>query len=113
MAVRKLSCASMLKALSDETRLDIVRLLMDEPRHVGALNEHIKIEQSLLSHHLRLLRESGLVSAKRDGKAVLYRISDEAEMRRSGKVLNLGCCKIDFTQSSGREASHSQSEAHK
>ena len=112
------TCAGMLKAISDESRLEIIRLLMKGPSHVGALNVHLRIEQSLLSHHLRLLRESGLVTAKRDGKAVLYRISDEAETRRSGQVLNLGCCKIDFNSgetsaSSGAAAprSHSNSSA--
>src|SRR5258708_1698600 len=108
--------AGMLKALSDESRLEIIRLLMKGPSHVGALNEHLRIEQSLLSHHLRLLRESGLVTAKRDGKAVLYRISDEAETRRSGQVLNLGCCKIDFnrgetTASSGAASARSHFSA--
>lgn len=88
----------MLKVLSDETRLNVVRLLMDHPQHVGELNETLKIEQSLLSHHLGLLRRAGLVVGERDGKAVLYRLSPEAEQRRAGRVLNLGCCKISFEE---------------
>lgn len=90
----------MLKVLSDETRLKVVRILMDGPRHVGEINEDLKIEQSLLSHHLGLLRKAGLVMAERDGKAVLYKLSPEAELRRAGASLNLGCCKISFDEDS-------------
>lgn len=95
---KSLTCANMLKVLSDETRLHVVRLLMDKPQHVGQLNEVLKVEQSLLSHHLGLLRKAGLVIGERDGKAVLYRLSPEAELRRDGRILNLGCCKLSFDE---------------
>ena len=93
---KSLSCASLLKVLSDETRLQVVRILMEGPQHVGEINDQLKIEQSLLSHHLGLLRKAGLVVAERDGKAVLYRLSPEAELRRAGSTLNLGCCQLSF-----------------
>jgi len=90
------SCASMLKVLADETRLKVVRQLIDGPRHVHELNEAMGAEQSLLSHHLKVLREGGIVEAQRDGKAVLYRLSPEFESRRRGKVVDLGCCRLSF-----------------
>ncbi|HLX63093.1 MAG TPA: metalloregulator ArsR/SmtB family transcription factor [Planctomycetota bacterium] len=90
------NCATLLKVLADDTRLDVVRQLMDGPRHVGELNASIPIDQSLLSHHLKILRESGIVTASRDGKAVLYRLAPSMEGRRKGKALNLGCCLISF-----------------
>jgi DNA-binding transcriptional ArsR family regulator len=100
---KSINCAGMLKVLSDDTRLSVVRLLMDGPRHVGELNDVLRIEQSLLSHHLRLLRSAGLVVAERDGKAVLYSLSLEAESVRTGRTLNLGCCKLSF-EDAAREA---------
>lgn len=90
------SCADLLKVLADETRLAIVEQLMDGPRHVGEINEELQIEQSLLSHHLRVLRESGLVTSERDGKAVLYRLAKKVQKGRGGKAINLGCCFISF-----------------
>jgi ArsR family transcriptional regulator len=54
------------------------------------------LEQSLLSHHLKVLREAGLVLSERDGKAVTYRLAPEMESARSGKAINLGCCLISF-----------------
>ena len=90
------SCADILKVLGDETRLAVVRLLMAGPKHVGEMNEELKIEQTLLSHHLRTLRESGIVEAERDGKAMLYKLSPQVESRRRGTTLELGCCRLVF-----------------
>jgi len=90
------SCAGILKVLADETRLAAVRLLMDGPRRVGALNDDLDVEPTLLSHHLRVLREAGLVEARRIGKAVEYRLSESVDSRRRGRVLELGCCRLDF-----------------
>ncbi len=89
-------CASMLKVLADETRLSVVAQLMDGPKHVAEINSVLEIEQTLLSHHLRVLREAGLVTAERDGKQVEYALSKNVQGRRQGRAINLGCCKISF-----------------
>jgi len=89
-------CADKLKVLSDSTRLAIVRALMKGPQHVGQLNAEIRIDQSLLSHHLRVLRESGLVTSERDGKAVLYGLAPEVKPGSRKKGLQLGCCVLSF-----------------
>ena len=80
--------------LADATRLSVVRELLEGPRHVGELNELVRVEQSLLSHHLRVLREAGLVEGERDGKAVLYRLAPD--ISRDGNSINLGCCRLSF-----------------
>jgi ArsR family transcriptional regulator, nickel/cobalt-responsive transcriptional repressor len=89
-------CAEALRVLADETRLHVVRLLLDGPRHVGQMNESIGIDQSLLSHHLRVMREAGLIVSSRDGKAVLYRLSPALEARRRGRLVDFGCCRLSF-----------------
>lgn len=89
-------CAGLLKILADETRLSVVRQLMQGPMHVNELNDAIRADQSLLSHHLKVLREGGIVEASRDGKAVLYRLSPNVESRRKGDVIDLGCCQLSF-----------------
>lgn len=92
----KNTCADRLKVLADETRLAVVRQLMNGPRHVGEINDSLGLEQSLLSHHLKILRESGIVLAERDGKAVLYSLAPDVEATSAGKAVNLGCCKLSF-----------------
>lgn len=89
-------CSQRLKILGDDTRLSVLKLLLKGPKHVGELNKSLGVEQSLLSHHLKILREEGLVEATRDGKAVLYRVAPDVESSRSGKAINLGCCSLSF-----------------
>jgi ArsR family transcriptional regulator len=64
--------AECLHALSDENRLRVVDALRLGERCVCQLTEGLGISQSLLSHHLRVLREAGLVSDRREGRWVHY-----------------------------------------
>jgi ArsR family transcriptional regulator len=67
--------ASLFKGLADETRLEILGLLAAARGEVCAchIEEHIKhLSQPTISHHLRLLREAGLVTAERRGTWVYY-----------------------------------------
>lgn len=89
-------CADRLKVLADETRLAVLRQLLDGAKHVGEINDSLGLEPSLLSHHLKILREAGLVESERDGKAVLYRLSPEVKTKPSGQGINLGCCLLSF-----------------
>ncbi len=71
--------------------------LLDGPLHVGALIQRLGVEQTLLSHHLKVLRDAGLVRSRRDGKAVLYRLGADVRGRSSTRPsLNLGCCQLTF-----------------
>ncbi len=90
------SCASKLKVLSDPTRLAVLESLMDGPRNVGELMEELNVEQSLLSHHLAVLRDNGLVEATREGKTMIYQLPEDVSDSTAGKAINLGCCKISF-----------------
>jgi len=67
--------ASLFKGLADETRLEILGLLAAAQSEVCAchIEEHIKhLSQPTISHHLKLLREEGLVTAERRGTWVYY-----------------------------------------
>lgn len=97
-------CAGRLKVLSDGTRLEIVRALMRGPLHVGELNARLRIDQSLLSHHLKVLRDAGLVLPQRDGKGVLYRLKPDVALGSPRTGIDLGCCVLSFA---GRPAKES------
>lgn len=68
------------QALADEKRLRIVEVLQAGERCVCDLQSSLDLGQSLLSHHLRVLREAGLVRSRRDGRWVHYALSDEVLM---------------------------------
>jgi len=69
---------SRLQALADGNRLRILDALRDGERCVCRLMESLEMGQPLLSHHLKVLREVGLVSGRRDGRWVHYSIIPEA-----------------------------------
>ena len=64
-----------LRALADEKRLMILTALREGEQCVCRLTQRLDLGQSLLSHHLRVLREAGLVRDRRDGKWIYYSIS--------------------------------------
>ena len=90
------TCADKLRVLADATRLTILRVLWQQPLCVGDINQHLRIDQSLLSHHLRTLREAGFVQSERDGKSVIYSLTPDVRGRSSRTGLQLGCCAISF-----------------
>jgi ArsR family transcriptional regulator, arsenate/arsenite/antimonite-responsive transcriptional repressor len=65
-------------ALSDATRLEIVRLLSHGERCVCELQDALDAAQSRLSFHLRTLKQAGLVSDRREGRWVYYALSPDA-----------------------------------
>ncbi|HKH94257.1 MAG TPA: metalloregulator ArsR/SmtB family transcription factor [Gemmatimonadaceae bacterium] len=66
------------RALGDETRLRILEHLVAGERSVTELTERVDIGQSLMSHHLRILREAGLVLVRREGRWIHYSIAEPA-----------------------------------
>jgi len=64
-------------ALSDFTRFQILSALADGDKSVSDLQDVCHVSQSAISHQMRLLRDRGLVSARRDGQRVIYSLSDD------------------------------------
>jgi len=69
--------ASIFKALSDETRLKIIDMLSCGEMCACDLLENLSISQSTLSYHMKILAESSLVNAVRDGAWMRYTLSKE------------------------------------
>lgn len=68
--------ATTLQALATPSRLLILTELRQGPRPVTVLAEAIGMEQSAVSHQLRLLRNLGLVAGTRTGRNIVYRLYD-------------------------------------
>ena len=67
-----------LKTLSDETRLKIVSLLAENELCVCELMEALGMSQSRISNHLRILRSTGIVEAKRARNWIFYSLARDA-----------------------------------
>lgn len=66
--------ATRLKVLADGTRVALLRDLAAEPASVMDLSRRFKLAQPTVSNHIRLLRDAGLLEARKDGARVLYRV---------------------------------------
>lgn len=81
------------KALADETRQKIMSLCCCNFLSVNDIVEQLDVAQPTVSHHLKVLKEAGLVLSERRGKQVLYTLNQ--------KKLAQGCCQVaeDFAPS--------------
>ena len=77
-AVDPVRASRLFHALSDETRLAILSCLRSCERCVCELTDHLDAGQSRLSFHLRVLKEAGLVSDRREGRWMYYTLNREA-----------------------------------
>ncbi len=65
------------KVMSDKTRLSILYLLKENERNVTEIVEAMNMEQSAVSHQLRILKDARLVRSRRQGKSRIYHLDDE------------------------------------
>ena len=69
----------LLKHVSDPTRLQVILILSEGERHVGALCDQLSQSQPAVSHHLALLRHGGVIAPRRQGKNNFYSLTDTGE----------------------------------
>ncbi|MEG0251419.1 MAG: metalloregulator ArsR/SmtB family transcription factor [Christensenellaceae bacterium] len=69
--------AKVFKAFCDQNRLRIIELLTSGEKCACVLLEKVQIGQSTLSHHMKILVDSGIVCARKEGKWTHYSISNE------------------------------------
>lgn len=74
------------KALADETRQKIMALCCCRRISVNDIVEKLDVAQPTVSHHLKILKQAGLVKSERHGKQILYSLDQERLAR--------GCCQV-------------------
>jgi len=74
MGNKEYRIAFLFKALADQTRLQLINLIGDDEVCVCFFVEVLKINQPKISRHLAYLRRAGVVSARREGKWIHYRL---------------------------------------
>ena len=92
-------CAQMLRLIGDPERLLIIQALREGPKNVGEIGASTAQKVANVSHHLKLLREGGLVESEREGRFVRYRLSPTAYVQSAtGPVdhLDIGCCRLEI-----------------
>jgi ArsR family transcriptional regulator, arsenate/arsenite/antimonite-responsive transcriptional repressor len=94
--------ATLFHALSDEARIEIVSILQDGERCVCELMDVVGAAQSRLSYHLKVLKDAGMVSDRRDGRWSYYTLRRDAIVEaeqvlasvrpRAKRAAAAGCC---------------------
>ncbi len=69
--------ADLFKIFADTTRIKILYLLFESEMCVCDISRLLSMQQSAISHQLRILKDSKLVKARRSGKTVFYSLADE------------------------------------
>lgn len=83
------------KAFCDENRLQILALLRSGEKCACKLLEELHIGQSTLSHHMRILCDSGVVVGRKEGKWVYYRIDPEGSAQAIALLTQLTTCNAE------------------
>ena len=93
-------CTSILKALSDRTRLRLVKLLLGKDHSVNDLSDDLGISQYNASKHLRVLKHAGIVEVRAIAQRREYFIAKpfRKRLQKTGPVLDFGCCSFDFSK---------------
>lgn len=77
------------KALSDETRVRILKLLLERECCVCEVMQALDISQTRASRNLGLLQDAGFIKSKRDGLWVVYSIDEHGMKRYSNSLLDI------------------------
>ena len=71
------SLANLFKVFSDPTRVRILYALLSQERCVQEIADALDMNQSAISHQLRVLKQSALVKYRREGKTIYYSLADD------------------------------------
>lgn len=96
--------ADFFKTVSDPTRIKIFWILCHSERCVIGLSEMLGISSPAVSHHLRSLRDCGLIDSRREGREVYYKIADN-EISRTMHTMVESIMEIACPVSSGGSTS--------
>jgi Ni2+-binding GTPase involved in maturation of urease and hydrogenase/DNA-binding transcriptional ArsR family regulator len=97
-------CLPYLKALSDESRWNIVRALVSVPGPLtlGDLADRVDLSDYNASRHVRILHEAGILTVQREGRFKWIGITpgfrNRLRAQKGSEILDLGCCRFEFGQ---------------
>ena len=89
MALSEKHMAALFKALGDENRIKILKLLQSGEKCACVLLDDLHISQPTLSHHMKILCDSGVVVGRKEGKWMHYSISREGMQSAAAALQSL------------------------
>jgi DNA-binding transcriptional ArsR family regulator len=83
----KIDCVEFCKALADETRQQILQMLLDREMSVSEIVGEFDMSQPTISHHLNILKQFDLVIRRKEGKQVFYTINRDNVVACCGQLI--------------------------
>jgi len=77
-----------MKALSDPSRVRVLKLLQDGELCVCNIQTYLQLAQSTVSRHMKVLEDAGLVQRRRQGTWIMYKLSDQHESEYEAVMLS-------------------------
>ncbi len=97
--------ARFLRCIGEPTRLQILKLLANSEKCVGEITEALNKEQSLVSHHLKALKECNIVVTRQEAQNIYYKLADPrlAELVFNSETLmkELSLCQLNGARHEG------------
>jgi len=82
-----INCVEFCKALADDTRQQILEILLEGEKCVGDIVDVFSMSQPTISHHLSVLKQFGLVTSRKEGKRVFYAINRDNVVECCGRLI--------------------------
>ncbi len=82
-----IDCVDFCKALADDTRQQILEMLLEREMPVGDIVDAFAMSQPTISHHLSVLKQFGLVTSRKEGKQVFYAINRNNVIECCGQLI--------------------------
>jgi DNA-binding transcriptional ArsR family regulator len=80
-------CVEFCKALADDTRQQILEMLLEREMPAGDIVDAFAMSQPTISHHLSVLKQLGLVTSRKEGKQVFYSINRDNVIECCGQLI--------------------------
>ncbi len=83
-----IDCVAFCRALADDTRQQILAMLLQQEMCVGDIVKEFDMSQPTISHHLSILKQSALVTSRKEGKQVYYAINRDNVVECCGMLMS-------------------------
>jgi ArsR family transcriptional regulator len=82
-----IDCVEFCKALADDTRQQILEMLLEGEKCVGDIVDAFDMSQPSISHHLNVLKQFGLVTSRKEGRLVFYALNRDNVVECCGRLM--------------------------
>jgi DNA-binding transcriptional ArsR family regulator len=93
-SISKLDPSVLFNVIGEKSRLEILRLCLDHEVFTEELLQSTKLEKTLLSKHLRVLKDANILLSKKHGRRVSFQVNPKIKQEHLPSMISFHCCDI-------------------